>query len=344
MGKIINGFMLIDAPWSALNNAGTDIGERTDNAVKVKSIRRGRNIYPYVSGQAVRYWWRDTLMKKFNWNLSPVERVEKVAYTSANPIEYDDDDMFGYMRAAKEEIEENGKRKKIDITVTRISPLKNSPLLSLYPQSITNDFGVMARQKQGDPVPYEHEFYSTVLKGIFSIDIEMSGKFYEIEKSGYKNMSPILIQKAKEKGLEYNENERYWKMPLNIRRKRIKETILALPYLSGGAKLTEHLTDVSPKFLILAVIDGGNHIFMNVADENGINFDALAQVINDYKEIILSDIYIGRRNGFMEEIKSEINEFSQKVWECNGKNIKVIYNSINNTVKYFAEKLDKFIV
>jgi len=344
MGKIINGFMLIDAPWSALNNAGTDIGERTDNAVKVKSIRRGRNIYPYVSGQAVRYWWRDTLMKKFNWNLSPVERVEKVAYTSANPIEYDDDDIFGYMRAAKEEIEENGKRKKIDITVTRISPLKNSPLLSLYPQSITNDFGVMARQKQGDPVPYEHEFYSTVLKGIFSIDIEMSGKFYEIEKSGYKNMSPILIQKAKEKGLEYNENERYWKMPLNIRRKRIKETILALPYLSGGAKLTEHLTDVSPKFLILAVIDGGNHIFMNVADENGINFDALAQVINDYKEIILSDIYIGRRNGFMEEIKSEINEFSQKVWECNGKNIKVIYNSINNTVKYFAEKLDKFIV
>ncbi len=343
MGKTINGFMLIDAPWSALNNAGQDAGERTDNAVKVKVIRKGRNIYPYVSGQAVRYWWRETLQKKLGWNLSPVERVKKVAYTLADPIKYDDDDMFGYMRAAKEEIEEKGKKQKVDVTVTRISPLKNSPLLSIFPQSPTDDFGVMARQKEGDPVPFEHEFYSVIFKGIFSVDIEMAGKFYEGEKAGYKNMSPLLIKKAKDKGLVYDEKETLWEMPVGIRRKRIKDVILALPYLSGGAKLTEHLTDVSPKFLILAVIEGGNHIFMNVANENAINFEALSQVIEDYKDIILSDIYIGKREGFLDEMNGDLSKFTAKVWDYNGRKIQVKYNSINNTTVEFAKILDGFI-
>ena len=341
MSKTINGFMLIDAPWSALNNAGMDAGERTDNAVKVKVIRKGRDVYPYVSAQAVRYWWRETLQKKFGWNLSPIERGTKVAYTSADPIQYEDDDMFGYMRAAKEKIEETGKR--VNVTVTRISPLKNSPLLSIYPQSPTNDFGVMARQKEGDPVPYEHEFYSTIFKGIFSIDIDLAGRFYEIEKSGYQNMSPKLISKAKEMGLEHNEEEKYWRLPVDIRRKRIKETILALPYLSGGAKLTEHLTDVSPKFLILAVIEGGNHIFMNVADENGINFDALSQVIEDYKDIILSDVYIAKREGFLDKMDKELSEFGNKKWNQGQKEIKVKVNSINNSVVEFTKILDEFI-
>ncbi len=344
MRKTINGFMLVDAPWSALNNAGMDAGERTDNAVKVKTVRKGRDVYPYVSGQAVRYWWRETLANKFGWNLSPIERAAKVAYTAANPIDYDDDDMFGYMRAAKEEVEEKGKKKKVNVTVTRISPLKNSPLFSLYPQNPTNDFGVMARQTEGAPVPYEHQFYSTIFKGIFSVDIECACKLYEIEKTGYKNMSPKLINKAKEMGLEYNEEEKFWRLPVNIRRKRIKETILVLPYLSGGAKLTEHLTDVSPKFLILAVIEGGNHIFMNIADENGINFDALNKVIEDYKEIILSDIFISKREGFFDEMDKELSAFAKKKWEYNGKNIEVKTNSINNTVLEFTKILDEFIV
>ncbi len=344
MNKTINGFILIDAPWSALNNAGKDAGERTDNAVKVKTIKRGRDVFPYVSGQSIRYWWRETLMKKFDWKLSPVERVKKVAYTSADPIEYDDDDMFGYMRATKEEIEENGKKKKgKDITVTRISPIKNSPLLSIYSQSPTNDFGVMARQKEGDPVPYEHEFYSTIFKGIFSIDIDMSGVFYETHKTGYNNLLKEIKEKAKNLNLEYDEENKSWKMPVEIRQKRIKDVILALPYLSGGANLTTHLTDVSPKFIILAVIEGGNNIFMNIVDEDGVNFEALTQIIEEYKDIILSDIYIGKREGFLDEINEKLSEFSEKEWGNNSKKISIKNDSINNTVIEFTKILDKFI-
>ena len=36
---------------------------------------------------------------------------------------------------------------------------------------------------EGDPVPYEHEFYSNILKGIFSIDLGAVGIFSESEKN-----------------------------------------------------------------------------------------------------------------------------------------------------------------
>ncbi|KYC46587.1 MAG: hypothetical protein APG11_01800 [Candidatus Methanofastidiosum methylothiophilum] len=330
MSKTVVGFMLVDAPHSALNNAGADAGDRTDNIVRVKSIRRGRKVYPYVSGQALRYWWRDTLEQKYDWNVSPIERQKKIAFTSANPIEYDDDDVFGYMRALK--AKEGG-------TVTRISPLKTSPLISVIGQIPTQDFGVMARH-EGDPVPYEHEFYSTVLKGIFSLNLDSLGVFYADEKTGYKNMYPKLEEKAEEKGLVKDEKNGKWIMPEDIRIKRAQEVIKALPYLQGGAKLTSHLTDVSPKFLVLAVIDGGNHIFMNIAkEENGepeINIEALEEVINEYSDSLLTNIYVGSRKGFMDKLDDPITKLAEE-------NEKIQFGTIKETVDQFAEKIPELI-
>lgn len=312
MSKTIVGFILVDAPHSALNNAGTDAGERTDNIVKVKSIWKGKKLYPYVSGQALRYWWRDTLEQKFGWKMSPITRETKIAFTEANPIEYDDDDVFGYMRAAK--VKEN-KEKTDGKAVTRISPLKNSPLISIIGHFPEKDYGVMARH-EGNPVPYEHEFYATILKGIFSIDLDNLGVFYGVEKTGYKNMYPKLEEIAEEQGLYHEEENKKWIMPDDIRIKRAQDVIKALPYLQGGAKLTSHLTDVSPKFIVLAAIDGGNHIFMNIAkEENGeaiIDFEALKEVINDYSESLLTKVYIGRRKGFMDELNQDITKLTQE--------------------------------
>ena len=332
MSKTVVGFMLVDAPHSALNNAGMDAGERTENIVRVKAIRRGRNVYPYVSGQALRYWWRATLEEKYEWTLSPVVREKKIAFTHANPVEYDDDDIFGYMRALKEK--EGG-------TVTRLSPLKNSPLISVISQIPTNDFGVMARQ-EGDPVPYEHEFYSTVLKGIFSLSLDSVGVFYVIDKTGYKNMYPKLEEIAEKSGALKEGNK--WIMPKDIRVKRAQESIAVLPYLSGGAKQTSHLTDVSPKFLVLTALEGGNHIFMNLAKEdNGevaVSMDALEEVIQDYSENLLTDIYIGRREGFMDNLENKIQGLVGKYQESDKK---IIYGSINEVVNAFVETIPGLI-
>jgi CRISPR-associated protein Cst2 len=330
MSKTVVGFMLVDAPHSALNNAGADAGDRTDNIVRVKSIRRGRKVYPYVSGQALRYWWRDTLQERFDWKMSPISREKKIAFTSANPIDYDDDDVFGYMRALK--AKEGG-------TVTRISPLKNSPLISVIGQIPTQDFGVMARH-EGDPVPYEHEFYSTILKGIFSVDLDSLGVFYGAEKTGYKNMYPKLEALAEEKGLSLEEENKKWTMPEDMRIKRTQDVIKALPYLQGGAKLTSHLTDVSPKLVILAAIDGGNHIFMNIVkEENGeaiMDIEALKEVLNEYDDSLLTDVYIGLRKGFMDELEPLIKELSEE-------NSKIHVGTIKEATDQFSNKIPELM-
>src|SRR5205823_4343859 len=82
----VTGLLLIDAPASALNNAGTVEGERNENTVAVKVIRTRGGIYPYVSAQAFRYWLRTTLARETAWKAAPIFRESKVAYADANPI------------------------------------------------------------------------------------------------------------------------------------------------------------------------------------------------------------------------------------------------------------------
>jgi len=324
----IIGFMLVDAPHSALNNAGSDAGDRTDNIVRVKSIKKNGRVYPYVSGQALRYWWRDTLKSQFDWKLSPISREKKIAFTQANPIYYPDDDAFGYMRALK--AKDGG-------TVTRISPLKNSPLISVVGQYPTNDFGVMSRQ-EGDPVPFEHEFYSTVLKGIFAIDLTNLGKFSEIEKTGYRNMYPKLVEIAEKENLEHIETD--WILNKDERVKRASEIIKAIPYLAGGAKNTSHLTDVSPNLVILSSISTGNNIFMNLVreEENQLIFDidALDEVLSDYEDKLISKIYIGFRKGFLPEIYDQLEEYANQ-------HENIVFGSIKDITDEFAGQIDELI-
>jgi len=299
--KNIFGFVLVDTPHSALNNAGEDAGSRTANTVAVKTIRRGRDVYPYISGQALRYWWRTTLADKFDWKISPVIREKKIAFTEANPIRYDDDDMFGYMRAIRND------------TLTRVSPLKCAPLVSVLSQTPVDDFGVMARQ-ESDAVPYEHQFYSTIMKGIFSLNIDQVGVFSNVNRTGFKNLNDDLEKELEESGATKVEN--MWTLPKDVRTKRITNTIEALAYIYGGAKHTTHLTDVTPKFIILVVYDGGNHIFMNLAREEKrevkINFKELERVLTDYSTEIVSDVYIGKSDGFLPELDKEIDDFKKK--------------------------------
>ena len=331
MSKHLIGLMLIDAPHSALNNAGTEASMTTENIVAVKKLQRGRNTYPYVSGQAWRNWWRTTLKQEFNdWQDSPIERDKKIAFTAADPVTYDDDDVFGYMRAQKKEG-----------TVTRLSPLKCSPLVAIAPQNPTTDWGVMARQKEGDPVPYEHQFYSCVLQGIFALNLSEVGVFSDVNRTGYKNIAPSYVETIQDAGgRQEGEN---WVLPKETRVRRCQQTLAALPFLSGGAKLTSHLTDVTPKLIILSVLDGGNHPFMNLmVEENGIgelSLHALREVISDYADRFSDAIYIGRRSGFMDEVHDALMTFANDTsLPCD-----VIYDSPNKVIAQLTEKLEEHI-
>ena len=204
------GFVLIDVDVVALNNAGKNTQSNNDNAIATKSIRKNGRSYVYVSGQAWRYWWREALQKNAGWILSPITRDKKIAFTNADPLKFPDDDVFGYMRAAKDaELDENGNPKKdakgnikmTDVTVTRISPLKNSAIISVASVRPEENWSSMSRQ-QGDAVPYEKQEYCAIMKGMFSMDLSMVGTFSNYDRTGYKNLSITLQEVAIKDGAE----------------------------------------------------------------------------------------------------------------------------------------------
>jgi CRISPR-associated protein Cst2 len=336
------GFILLDVDVVALNNAGKSDTTQADNGVATKRIRKNGRYYTYVSGQAWRYWWRNTLQKDMAWDVSPIIRETKVAFTSADPVKYADDDVFGYMKAAKDEvrdedgnpiIDKKGKAKTENATVTRVSPLKNSAIVSVTSVQVEENWSNMMRQ-EGAAVPYTKQEYSAIMKGMFSLDLDQVGTFSSYNRTGFQNLSEKLRSEALQvKGVSEisdpylisakGEPHKLVRLPKEIREKRITDTILALKTISGGAMQTNNMGDVTPKFIILATTNSGNHPFSHVATARGmgdqtfeLNIVGLAEVLRDYQVQWQGKIFVGHRSGFLgsDDVKNLIDlreEFSE---------------------------------
>ena len=150
----IAGTLLIEARAAFLNGAGLAAGEAR-TTTQHKTFREGKNAVPYVSAQAWRRWLRRTLIEETHWPSSEIRSIawSKKGTTSKvggqiNPVEYAEDDLFGYMsaaegqgsRTAREETdpaEDNGDATDDDAggetikAVMRASPLATSVLAAI---------------------------------------------------------------------------------------------------------------------------------------------------------------------------------------------------------------------
>lgn len=320
--SFVTGLLVIDAPASALNNLGQIPGARTDNTVGVKMIRTREGAYPYVSAQAFRYWLRTTLENgPWGWKAAPIFREAKVAYTDANPIRYWDDDLFGYMRAPSKKTAAVTARQESGLlaeatptaeTVTRVSPFRVSTLVSVAPAPVVDDFGTMSRH-EGDPVPHEHQFYRATLKGLWSLDLHAAGTFTYVQRTGYLNLDQPRVKEAQEQGLEPLPTEKAYRLRREERLRRVRALLEGMAHLEGGAKQTLHYTDVSPDLVILAVTRGGNHVFGHVVGHDGlhrpeIKIEALAEALSVFQDDILSDVYIGWVQGYLDEQRARLEQ------------------------------------
>lgn len=320
----VTGLWLIDAPASALNNLGTIPGEREDNTVGVKAISTREGKYPYVSAQAWRYWLRTTLEARVPaWKSAPTYREEKIAYTDANPLLYWDDDLFGYMRAPSKRESAKAQRQANQMfasatettdTITRAAPLRVSTLVSLAPVSITSDFGTMSRH-EGNPVPHEHQFYRATLKGLFSLNLAACGTFSYVERTGFRNLDEIRKRLAEDTpDIEHLAAQKAYRLPYAERLARITALFEGMAQLEGGAKQTLHYTDVTAPLVVMAVTNGGNHIFNHVVGTNAkgqpiIKLAALAEAVTVNRDLLLSPLYIGWVQGYLDEQRAELADF-----------------------------------
>jgi CRISPR-associated protein Cst2 len=76
-----------------------------------------------------------------------------------------------------------------------------------------------------------------------------------------------------------------------------------LAVLRGGAKQAQFGTDVAPKAIVVAGLNCGNLIFNDIFTEKEgkpvIKIDCLKQILADYKDRIVTPVYIGFRKGYL---------------------------------------------
>lgn len=317
----ITGALLIDATAAFLNGAGLGSGENK-NKVIVKTFKEKVNNrfedVPYVSAQSWRRWLRDTTNEENGWNPSELRAIgegsdkgstNKIS-TELNPVDFPEDDLFGYMKSGSGSEE----------SIQRTSPFKSSILKGIKNMRALSVDEAFVHLKEGTPLPYSTQFYSTHLEGFFNLEYSRLGVYDNL--GSHQELSSELVEKNKEKFIKSDIPYGSKKFPRYtlanadvIRKKNASGLLKGLSFLRGGAKQSAFGSDVSPKVLILAGMQSANPVFNNIFIGTGekpiLNIDAILQIQKDYKERLATDIYIGFRSGYLqneEEIKEKLIE------------------------------------
>lgn len=326
----IVGTFLIRAEGSFLNGGGLAKGEYGNTTIP-KTFVDFKDKVPYVSSQAWKRWLRNTFQEE-NPDLPHAELTQigisakgttnKIG-TKMDPVEFPEDDIFGYMRAqggqgkiAEEDAEESGvgaeedtndKRKKKETTksVMRPAPFAASILTSLRKSGWQGIDKAYVHLQEGTPQPYNTEFYNTQLQGIFGLSYSRLGVFrnegdrIELdEKYAEEYVKKGIIKIAKETPVG-----KWYEFKHNPRKDRATAILKALAVMRGGAKQAQFATDTAPKAIILVGLSCGNLIFNDLFEDTkegpSLKLKTLQDIIKDYKDRITTPVYIGIRDGYL---------------------------------------------
>jgi CRISPR-associated protein Cst2 len=266
---------------------------------------------------------RNTAIEENGWPKSELRAIglsekgttNKIA-GELNPVEFPEDDIFGYMEAkggqGKDEedevAEENTKKKERVKAIIRTSPFMASILVSLRKKGWEGRDEGFVHLKEGTPQPYTTMFYTTDLQGVFCLDYSRLGVFsncgdrIELDESKakkYLEQGDII-----EEVVDAKKNWKIYRLKdLEVkRRERAAGILKALSVLRGGAKQAAFGTDLAPKAIILAPLSCGNPIFNSLfIEEKDLEFktETFKEVLRDYRDRIMGKVYIGIRKGYI---------------------------------------------
>lgn len=299
------GTLVLEIKAGAPNN-----GRGEDNTAMVKSTKVGHKTYPYVSAQALRRWWRDSLPD--TEPRSPVHRKGKgrgqeaqQAYTSGRGDQFLDDDLFGYMVAEKKE------------HVNRDTALAVGTAMSVAPRSITHDFGTMSRgfEMSQNPVLHEHQHYTGDLASPLLLDLPRVGTFEYEGRGNHPDLGAKALAEARETGAAEVafRDTRAVQLDIGERRRRVAVLLRTLAQLRGGAKNSLHYGDRSPALVLLAPFKGGNNPFTRVvrADAKGdtlVDTEVLWEEMGAWEDELDGPVLLGWAPGYLPEQRQQARE------------------------------------
>jgi CRISPR-associated protein Cst2 len=250
--------------------------KEADNVSSIKKLTRGTRTYPYVSSQALRRALRDqlgVLGSKLSEGQAGKEK-KGAAITQCLPKEYIDDDLFGFMDAAKSD--KGGTHK-------RTSPVRVAPLLALDPYEGDLDFGTNY-MSGGNPNIFETEIHGGLYRGTLLIELDAVGKNRQGEWDSAAGKKP-------------------WDLPPADKSNRVCALLTALQHLWSSGRQSRFLADISPKFVAAAVLTAKVPVFLESVQrtEEGLDIQALDEALADASAVTVDHCF-GVRNGLFKAV------------------------------------------
>ncbi|MGC9384687.1 MAG: type I-B CRISPR-associated protein Cas7/Cst2/DevR [Kosmotogaceae bacterium] len=249
----------------SMGNPNASLTEGNVQTAKKITTPDGSQI-DYISGQCQRHGMKERLVDKGFEMSTPIDG--EVETTMCDPVEYIDDDLFGYLDA-------KGRKK-------RTSPLRIAPMISLFPYRGDRDLLTKTRKatdRGGNMV--ETEIYSTILRGGGLLELDRVGCFQETEVKENSSLDTTNSTKIE----------------------RINATLDVMKHIWTGGKQTNMLTDISPKFIVFAFTTEKVPFLLEYlkADEKGnIDQNGLKEALTNAGEII-DEVIIGTTGVFNTE-------------------------------------------
>lgn len=295
-------------------------GEGEANFIDVKKYKKNGVEYPYVSGQAMRYYFKEAIRRDLGDNeymCVPNDKGE----TCGNIQKCIGCDLFGFMTTIKRGTVLPGYPDGHPGGAnTRVSPVKVSPAIGLLPfdDNAVVDF-LTRRHRMGEG--------------------EMRGDIVNVEIGVNLYKCGIAIDDARVGGEEkVNVKERTVNMEYYIdgkeRKNRISKVIEAIRFLSDYSKQARLLTDFTPDLILIAFQDIYSHRLqkaISLSNGGAVDLKRLEAIIKDVKDYS-PKIIAGVLPGVVEN-EDAIREGLEKL------GIKV--NSTNKAIKEALDYLNK---
>lgn len=273
----------INATWiSETDLTNLNSGEGESNYIDVKKYKKSGVEYPYVSGQAMRYYMKEAIRRKLDekeYMCVPDEDGETCGEIEKCLL----CDLFGFMTTRAAESDRKGG------AITRVSSVKVAPAIGLLPFEDNSNIDFLTRKHrkeeeeelEGDIVNVE--VGNNIYKSGISIDVAKVGAKEKVEEA-----REVLIEEIVDKETKIN---------------RIKKILNSIKAFSDYSKQARLLTDFTPDLIILTLQETYNHRLQKaIKFENGnkiLNEERLEEIlkeVSNYSDHIL----VGMIDGVIE--------------------------------------------
>jgi len=305
MRKDLKAIQLVWLSKTGLTNLNS--GEGGSNLVDIKKFRYGGQEFPYVSGQAMRFYLKEAIRR----HLKPEEACvpDEQGETCGRIAECVLCDLFGFMTT----VPEIG-------ALTRVSPVKVSPAMGLLPieQTMVTDF--LTRRHRGAGVQQEAEIRGDIVNVELAVNVYKAGICVDVQRVGREEE---LVTIGEREGKTSQGGKKAVKPIYSVQLKdhiddtqrsyRIALLLDAIKDFSDYSKQARLLTDFTPDFLLIALQQNYSHRLQKALELEGdgtakLNVERLRQIITEVKEDLLTvdnkpAIWAGMVDGIIENAK-----------------------------------------